>query len=47
MLNAIIWTPIFGLPGILISFFESNKGMALGIARDIGGGLFYFFAGKI
>ena len=45
MLNAIIWTPIFGLPGIFISFFESNKGMALGYCARYWGRFILFFCG--
>ena len=45
MLNAIIWTPIFGIPGICISFFESKKGYALGHCARYWGKFILFFCG--
>ena len=45
ILNAIVWTTIFGLSGIFISLFESNKGYALGHCARLWGKFILFFCG--
>ena len=45
ILNACIWTSIFGLSGIFISIFESNKGKTLGYCARLWGKFILFFTG--
>ncbi len=45
LINVVIWTTIFGLSGIFISFFESNKGYALGHCARWWGKFILFFCG--
>ena len=45
IVNACIWTSIFGLSGIFASIFESNKGRTLGHCARIWGKFILFFTG--
>ncbi len=45
LLNACIWTFIFGLSGIFASIFESNKGKTLGSCARLWGKFILFFTG--
>ena len=45
LLNACIWTFIFGLSGIFASIFESNKGKTLGHCARLWGKFILFFTG--